>query len=73
MKEKRKKNKEKETLEKSQEIERHQRVQQNLKILYFYIRKIRKGDNSDVSNYFKLFIDEKYQRYYESQRSKRCF
>lgn len=42
IREKQKKNKVKETLEKSQEIEKHQKIHDNLKVLNAYIKKIRK-------------------------------
>lgn len=45
----RNKTKEKESLEKSQEIEKHYKVQENLKILYAYIKKIRNQPPEDYN------------------------
>lgn len=53
IKDKQKKTKEKESLEKSQEIEKHYKVQENLKILYAYIKKIRNQPFDDYTDLAK--------------------
>ena len=62
MKQQKKKNKERETLEKSQEIEKHNKVQENLKVLHAYIKKIRKHPHEEQLQANNRDFDEPLKR-----------